>query len=411
MKIAIYIRSVTTARGAEQVSANIAIGLAARGHEVDFLVEENKQGWIIDKLTASGNVSIVNLRAGSGGRLVHRLFQLAAIGRSLFLPAGAIRPDRRWLRQLLRLVYKDDPPIYALHRYIKTHRPEAVLSYLSYPNLVLLMASMFDRSATRYLVSVRNHISTSAEKTASKWVSSVPNLMRRFFHLADTVIAPSAGVAADVVAITGLPEERVRVVHNPIFRSEILTLSEQQPEHDWLHEPTIPVVVAAGKLKPQKDFRTLLNAFSLLRKNRPARLIILGEGAERPMLERLIDELGIGDCVDMPGYVQNPYSYFKNASLFVLSSAWEGLPNVLIEAMACGCPVVATDCPSGPAEILEGGKIGKLVGVGAVDKLAKAMEETLIASSAREVFVERAKAFSFDEAVSGYEKLLTSGLR
>src|SRR5690606_37626457 len=136
--------------------------------------------------------------------------------------------------------------------------------------------------------------------------------------------------------------------------------------------PAPPVLVAAGRLVPQKNFPLLLAAFAQLRAQRPARLLILGEGRERPRLEAAAHELGIAADVALPGHVDNPYAAYARASLFVLSSDWEGLPTVLIEALACGCPIVATDCPSGPAEILQGGRYGSLVPMGDAAALAQA---------------------------------------
>ncbi len=406
MKLAIYIRTVETARGAEQVSVNVALGLADLEHEVDFLVEE-EQGWLVKKLNKHKNISVINL-CNNKYRLWNRIFQIVALLRSLFLSSHElVRPDRRWFGQISRLVVKDNPPIYALYCYIKSQQPTVVLSYLNYPNLVLLMTAILARGSTRYLVSVRNHISTASARTSSKWVRSVPNLMRRYFRLADRVVAPSQGVADDVIAITGLPRDRISVVHNPVFRPEIITLSEVVIHHEWLHESTIPVIVAAGKLKPQKDFQNLLRAFSKVRKRREVRLIIMGEGKGRQALEQLVRDLRIENDVDMPGHIENPYPYFRHAAVFVLSSAWEGLPNTLIEAMACGCPVVATDCPSGPNEILDGGEIGKLVPVGDIDAMAKAIEETLTSPAPKEVFVDRAKIYSFDRVVADYERILS----
>jgi len=135
--------------------------------------------------------------------------------------------------------------------------------------------------------------------------------------------------------------------------------------------------VAVGRLQMQKDYPTLLHAFAQVRKNRPVRLLILGEGKDRLALEELIKELGLEQDVSLPGFVMNPYAYMARASLFVLSSRWEGLPTVLIEALCCGTPVVSTDCPSGPREILRDGQYGQLVPVGDVDGLAQAIEAAL----------------------------------
>jgi glycosyltransferase involved in cell wall biosynthesis len=407
MRLAIYIRSVRSARGAEQVSANVACGLADLGYQVDFLVEDD-QGWVLDKLRRHAKISVINLRDRGSSRFMSRWYQLRVLLRSLIMRApGAAPAESGWLRQLLRLLSKNDPPVLALCRYLKSKRPTSMLSYLNDTNLTLMLAALLCRSETRYMPSVRNHISTAAQKTQSKWMRSVPILMRRYFPLADLVVVPSAGVGEDVMAITGLPRSRIAIVHNPVFRPEIIELSGQSVDHAWFRDDGAPVLVAAGKLKPQKDFATLLKAFARLREKRPLRLVILGEGAERAALEQLVRELDVAADVDMPGYVENPYPYFRQAAVFVLSSAWEGLPNVLIEAMACGCPVVATNCPSGPAEILDHGRIGKLVPVGDVAAMARAIGETLEASGPRELFVERARHYSYDGVVSDYARVLT----
>jgi glycosyltransferase involved in cell wall biosynthesis len=407
MRLAVYIRSVRTARGAEQVSANVARGLAELGHQVDFLVEDD-QGWLLDKLRRHANISVIDLRDAASNRFMHRWYQLQVLLRSLLMRCPAVtHADRSWPRLLLRMLSKNDPPVFSLCRYLAAQRPVSILSYLNDSNLNLMLAALVCRADTRYLPSVRNHISTASQKIQSKWLRSVPILMRRYFRLADLVVAPSAGIGADVMAITGLPAGRIAVVHNPVFRPEIIELSRQPVDHPWLRDSTVPVLVAAGKFKPQKDFATLLKAFARLREKRPLRLLILGEGAERSTLEQLVNQLGITADVDMPGYVENPYPYFRQAAVFVLSSAWEGLPNVLIEAMACGCPVVATDCPSGPGEILEQGRIGKLVPVGDVTAMAGAIDATLDAPAPRELFVERAKHYSYDGVVADYARVLT----
>jgi glycosyltransferase involved in cell wall biosynthesis len=167
------------------------------------------------------------------------------------------------------------------------------------------------------------------------------------------------------------------------------------------------VLVAAGKLKPQKDFETLLRAFRIAREARPLRLIVLGEG-DPTDLRRLASELGVAQDVDWPGHVDNPYAWFGRAAVYVLSSAWEGFPNVVLEALACGCPVVSTDCPSGPAEILAGGKYGKLVPVGAPGDLAKAILETLEAPLPAERLVARSREFSMQRAIDATEELLAT---
>src|SRR5262249_31436661 len=159
--------------------------------------------------------------------------------------------------------------------------------------------------------------------------------------------------------------------------------------HPWLGAGEPPVLLGVGHLRMQKDFPTLIRAFALARKNRRMRLVLLGEGSQRPRLHRMISSLGVGDDVYLAGYTDNPFSWMARASLFVLSSAWEGLPAVLIEAMACGCPVVSTDCPSGPWEILEGGKYGRLVPCRDPQNLAEAIIATLDAPVSRQALIDR----------------------
>ena len=151
----------------------------------------------------------------------------------------------------------------------------------------------------------------------------------------------------------------------------------------------------------------LIKAFALLRRQRMARLVILGEGNLRNKLTRLVEDLGVSADVDMPGFVSNPLAWMSRASLFVLSSASEGLPGVLIEAMAAGCPVVSTNCPSGPAEILENGRYGSLVTVGDHIALAKAIAMTLNSPHDTEFLRNRALAFSVNKAVDGYLEVLS----
>ena len=402
MKVAIYMKTVKSAQGTERVSSNIAIGLAERGHQVDFLVEE-REGWLIEKLEAHPNITVISLNDQGVPVLLHRGFQLWILLKNLLSPVGT---GDGCNARLLRVMAHENPPVLALYRHIRQTAPASVLSFLNHQNLVLLLVAPFIRSDTRFIVNVRNHITTSARRGKSRWMRSVPSIIKRFFPRADLIVTPSRGVAEDVREITAIAPEKIRVVHNPVFRPEIFELAAEDPAHPWLVDASIPVVIAAGKLKTQKDFQTLLRAFAAVRARRPARLIILGRGPDRQALLVLAQELGISDDFQLPGHVRNPYAYFRRASVFVLSSAWEGLPNVLIEAMACGCPVVSTDCPSGPGEILDGGRFGRLVPVGDAVQMAEAIAATLDSPPAAEEMIRRAREFSFDEAIAGYEAIL-----
>ena len=406
MKVALYIKTIKSARGTEHVTANIAKGLAERGHQVDFLVEE-REGWLIEKLDTHPNITVINLNDQDVPVIMHRGFQLWILLINLFSsPLSLVGAGAGTNARLLRLMGHENPPALALYRYIRRAAPVSVMSFLNQQNLVLLLVATFLRGNTRIIVNVRNHITTSASRGKSKWMRSVPRIMKRFFPRADLILGPSRGVVEDVRAITGIALDKFRVVYNPVFRPEIVELAAVDPDHPWLADAATPVVIAAGKLKPQKDFETLLRAFAMVHSRRRVRLIILGRGPGEQSLRGLAQQLGVSDDFELPGHVRNPYAFFRRAAVFVLSSAWEGLPNVLIEAMACGCPVVSTDCPSGPDEILDGGRVGWLVPVGDAVRMAAAIEATLDSPPADEVMVRRAREFSFDEAIAGYEAIL-----
>jgi glycosyltransferase involved in cell wall biosynthesis len=232
----------------------------------------------------------------------------------------------------------------------------------------------------------------------------LPSLARTFYPWADAVVAVSEGVASDLILTGGLPRERVHVLPNPIVTPELLGLAGADLDHPWFGPTSPPVVLAVGRLTPQKDFQTLIRAFHGLR-NRSARLMILGEGSERPRLEALVASLGLTSEVDLPGFVSNPFVYMARAAAFVLSSAWEGMPGVLIQALACGASVVATDCRSGPREVLENGRLGRLVPVGDFRAMAEAIDKTL--AEPRQAIPKAAlERFTSDTAVTAYLRVL-----
>lgn len=217
----------------------------------------------------------------------------------------------------------------------------------------------------------------------------------------------SNGVAQDLARRADLPQNRIVTIYNPVVNQEIFELKTRQPvDHPWYAPGEPPLVLSVGRLNLSKDYSTLLKAFANLRSKRPARLMILGEGELRTELECLADTLGIAGDVALPGWTSNPFAHMARASLFVLSSAFEGLPTVLVEALACGCPVVSTDCPSGPAEILDGGRYGRLSPVGDAAALADAMAATLDSPLPPDVLRKRADVFSVDAAIDRYLQLI-----
>ena len=245
--------------------------------------------------------------------------------------------------------------------YLRRRRPTALLATLEHANTVALMAA---RLARYPKVSVREANTVSRDLVGGSLRSrAVLWLMRRLYRRAHAVIAVSRGVADDLVATLPLPTERVRVIPNPVITPRLERLAQEPLEHPWFAPGEPPVVLGVGRLTEQKGFDALIEAFARARERRTCRLVLLGEGEARGDLERLAVALGVEQEVAMPGFVDNPFPYMARAGAFALSSRWEGLPNVLIQALALGAPAVASDCPSGPAEVLQGSQRAVLVRV------------------------------------------------
>ncbi|ANB01379.1 glycosyltransferase [Ectothiorhodospira sp. BSL-9] len=264
-----------------------------------------------------------------------------------------------------------------LRDYLVAHQPPVLLAAKDRAGRAALKARRMAGVDTRIYIRLGTTLSQALEGRSNirKWLRYRP--MRRLYPKADGIIAVSQGVAEDIQQITGLAPERLHVVRNPVITHRLAEQASAPPPHPWLTDNGDPVIMGMGRLTRQKDFPTLMRAFARLLRKRPARLLILGDGADRSTLEDLARELGIADRLLLPGFDPNPYAWLSRANLFVLSSAWEGSPNALTEAMALGIPVVSTDCRSGPREILQGGQYGPLVPVGDAAALADAMLEVL----------------------------------
>lgn len=300
--------------------------------------------------------------------------------------------------------------IFPLMGYLKKEKPEIVLSAIEKANIIAIWARMLSSKSSKNIASCHNNLSTHYASVVL-YKRIMRPLIRKFYPYADCVIAVSQGVADDLEQYFHLPKSKLWVIYNPIVDEELIMKSQDTILHSWYKEKQVPVILGVGRLTKQKDFSTLIKAFSLVRQRIPAKLVILGEGENREMLERLIRELGLENDVDLPGFVENPYSFMKRSDVFVLSSQWEGFGNVLVEAMACGCPVVSTNCPSGPAEILEDGEYGIIVPVGDVDKIAEGIVSVLNSKALREELsnkaLKRANEFSVEKAVDKYLQIFS----
>jgi glycosyltransferase involved in cell wall biosynthesis len=233
-----------------------------------------------------------------------------------------------------------------------------------------------------------------------RWVQR--HSMGSLYPLADQVIVTSAGVADDMAAYTGLRRDLIRVVPSPVVHESLFTAELPRPAHPWFGDPATPLILSVGELCYRKGFDTLLRAFARVRAQRPCRLMILGRGGERTALLALADELGMANDVALPGFVPEPYAYMAHADLFAFTSRWEGLGFVPIEALAVGTPVVSTDCPSGPREVLADGRYGPLVPVDDAAALARALIATLDHPLPAEDLREAARPYAIEASTDAY---------
>lgn len=304
-------------------------------------------------------------------------------------------------------------PLPGLVRYFRQQQPSGVIAAEPHYNLMSVWAKRLAKSKARVLVT--EHVTPSSATTrGGPWRErTLFGLLRGAYSRADAIAAVSDGVADDLASFANLPRQRIATIYNPVVDARLLSNAQQPIDHPWFGEGQPPVILGVGRLHSQKDFATLITAFKRVRAERPARLLILGEDGSEPgqshrsELEQLAGRLGVADDVSMPGFASNPFAFMSKANVFVLSSAYEGLGNALIEAMACGCPVVSTDCLSGPREILDNGRYGPLVKVGDAEGLAQAIGDVLDSPVDKNALETRASMFTVDGAARKYLEVLS----
>lgn len=388
-KIALFIRSLAGS-GAERVVVHLANGLAGRGHRVQLVLGEASGPFLAD---VAPGIDVFDLSV-QRKTVAFDFLRMPGLYLDLRATAKASRAGRIMLG------------IPRLARYIDAEKPDVLISALDHGNIAAIIASRL--SARKPDVVVTQHCNlTSDVITSRKTPGKIYEMVKRHYPDAAAIVGVSQGVSDDLT--THIPSEagKISTIYNPVVDDDLIDRANEEPAHPWFTEPSgEAVIVTVGKLKKQKDHATLLRGLARLRRSVPARLIILGEGPERQALEALAQELGISDAVSLPGFIANPMAFLANANLSVLSSSYEGLANVLIEALACGCPVVSTDCPSGPAEILDHGRYGPLVPVGDDAALAEAMQTVLQNRPDSEVLKARGRLFTTERAVGCYAELV-----
>ncbi|CUU37483.1 MAG: glycosyltransferase [Armatimonadetes bacterium] len=293
----------------------------------------------------------------------------------------------------------------SLARIMRNERFDALLS--SPRNFPPILARWITRSPTRVVIreATTPTVALAHRKMQRRVQIAVQLGYRLLYPCADAIVAPSYGVAHSLLQMASIPSHKLHVIRNPAITPDLFVKANAPLDHPWFRSDAPPVVLGAGRLVPLKGFDILLHAFARVREQMPARLVILGEGEERPRLLQLASDLGVAADVELPGFDLNPFRYMKRASVFVLSSWYEGLPNVLIQALACGCPVVSTDCPSGPSEILDGGRYGALVPVGDAEAMARAIVRAL-REPPEPVPAEWLQQFELDQVAQQYLNLL-----
>jgi glycosyltransferase involved in cell wall biosynthesis len=262
-------------------------------------------------------------------------------------------------------------------RHLLRIRPSVMLAVGTKANRLCARATRIPGVGAELWATFHHSLSSEMAGWDSRRCRRRIRLWRRILRRAKGLIAVSRGVANDFVEVTGIDRSKVAVVYNPIIDPGIEARAEESAGHPWLTDSGPPVILGVGRLTEQKDFATLVSAFALVRGQRPSRLLIIGEGEERARLQSLAAMLGVSKAVHLAGFQANPLPFMREARLLVMSSRWEGFGNVLVEALYCGTPVVSTDCPHGPREVLADGDLGRLVPVGDPRALAEAIAKAL----------------------------------
>ena len=365
-KLAIFLPNLDGG-GAERTMLNLAEGMATRGYNVDLVLAQ-MDGSYLESVSAS--LRIVDL---GDGRLAKRF---------------------KTVRRLPALV-----------RYLRKEKPEVLLSALTEANVVALCARFLARYPDRVVVNEQNTLSQKIDNESRGIQKWYPFLARLTYRYADRVVGVSQGVVDDLIQNIGISDTNSMVIFNPGITPKVRENAQAPVDHPWFGAGQPPVILSVGRLHMQKDYGTLLQAFKLVRERQAARLLILGDGEERQALEQQIKDLGIENDVSLPGFVRNPHAYMANAAVYVLSSRWEGLPTVLVEALYCGATLVATDCPSGPKEILQDGKLGCLVQMQNPESLAGGIQRALD-GTAPKATADSWRVYDLDTIIEKYIDLL-----
>lgn len=358
-RIALVLASLNIG-GVEKNTLRLAKGFISKGYEVDLLLIRTEGPYLTQ---LDSKINVINLKTNSAFK-----------------------------------------SIWAIAKYLSKSKPDVLISAKDYINIVVLMAKLLANVPTKIIVTSRTQLSVELKNMKLTRKIKMIAFVKLLYPFADSIVAVSKGVSKDLRDIIGFNKINIHVIYNPIVDSEIEEKLKDSFDRS-IFSTSKNIILSVGRLTAQKDFPTLLKALRIVKEEKEVLLIILGEGQEREKIENMISELGLDKDVKLLGNIYNPYPYMEMADLFVLSSKWEGFGNVIVESMAVGTPVVSTNCPSGPSEILEDGKYGILVPVEKHKDLAIAIIKGLNCEWNKCILVKRANEFTVEKAVEGYVKL------
>lgn len=359
ISVCIYLPNLSGG-GAEHVAVRIANELAAQGNQVDLVLAQFKGAYSNE---INVKVNVIDFKCSN---------------------------RHSTIKSLPRLI-----------KYLKKHKPDVLFSTLFRANIIAALAIKLAGTNTKLIVRHPNMLYPEGDHDLSFYSKISKKAAIWAAKQADILVLTSSAMKNELLEYADFKESKIKIISNPVPIDEIQSKAEELSDHEWLDNKKVPVILAVGRLNYQKNFENLIQAFAEIRKQKEGRLVILGEGEERANLEALVKELNIQEFVSMPGFSSNPYSFMSRCDVFVLPSRWEGFPNVLVEAMACGAQVIATDCPGGSAEILENGKYGQLVEVDDIFGLFTAIEKVLDKSFCTTASV-KCNEFHISKVLSSY---------
>jgi len=291
-----------------------------------------------------------------------------------------------------------------IRSYIKARRPNVIFSAEDHLNIVVAIAAILARSDVKISASSRiaPHRVYPNEYLSKSWIMKKLGILVR--NRIDALVCVSEDMAKEYREL--MRSSKYQCIYNLIVDADTATKMDEPTNDPWMNDSSIPIVIAAGTLNRRKGFADLICAMSILGKSVNARLVILGEGPRRRELQALIEEKGLASSIRLLGFRDNPLKYFRRSKVFVLSSYAEGLPNVLVEAMACGCTPVATDCPTGPREVLKDGKYGHLVPMRDPQAMANAIKAAIERPMPANLLDEAIQPFTEETVIKKHQEVL-----